>query len=358
MKRIYRFLTDSRAAVLPFAGIGLFMLLTVIGLVYDLGHLYVVKQELQNAADAGATAGAQFMFGAPSGTQPYLKTSCELAQRTAMDTVKLNRSDGKSLDIPPADAQVGVWDKDATGKYVFTETPCSNSINAVHVITRRTQAVNGPVPTLFARVLGRDFTEVTANATAIMGWVKKLEKGRGFPLAVDKRLVPPPGESMPATLSSSNKDNGCWHTFNLTGGAATVRDLVAGTDNQGNPVQSPTTEVGQDINLINGWQGTVLQEMQHQFQKTYNNQWTVILPVIDASMVDNNLNNTNDPNYVQEMQVLGYVAFDVKSIDASGNPKSVTGQILGGYVAPGEEFDTITPGGQSSLRGGIPKMVY
>ena len=42
------------------------MLLTLVAVVIDLGRLYVIKAELQNAADAGASAGAQALFLDPN----------------------------------------------------------------------------------------------------------------------------------------------------------------------------------------------------------------------------------------------------------------------------------------------------
>jgi hypothetical protein len=259
----------------------------------------------------------------------------------------LNKSDNVLLTIPTADAQVGVWAKDAAGKYVFTETTCSNNVNAIHVITRRTQAVNGPVPTLFARVLGREFTEVTANATALLGWVSKLRKGIGFPIAVDKKFVPAPGSMLPCTFSSTSKDNGCWHSFNIPNASASViKKIIDGT----NP--APGCAIGDPIDLNNGWDTTNVQEIKRieQDHVRANDPWIVILPVIDVAALGG--------NYNQATPVIGFVAFRVDHVDASGNPKSISGYTLGGYVAPVADEISVTPGSNTSLRSSTPKMVY
>ena len=57
----------QRGAVAIVFGLSIVVLLAMGGLVIDLGHLYIVKTELQNAADAAALAGAKDLNQAPDG---------------------------------------------------------------------------------------------------------------------------------------------------------------------------------------------------------------------------------------------------------------------------------------------------
>ena len=57
----------QRGAVAIVFGLSIAVLLAMGGLVIDLGHLYIVKTELQNAADAAALAGAKDLNQAPDG---------------------------------------------------------------------------------------------------------------------------------------------------------------------------------------------------------------------------------------------------------------------------------------------------
>ena len=78
-------------------------LLGLLALVVDVGHLMIVRNELQNAADAAALAGANCLprASAPSGTDcsSSLRASLNwtMAGIKASNTVGLNRSDGVPL---------------------------------------------------------------------------------------------------------------------------------------------------------------------------------------------------------------------------------------------------------------------
>ncbi len=58
MKKLRVYLDQSGSVGLIFA-MSLIVILGLAALVIDLGHAYVVKRELQNAAEAGALAGAR-----------------------------------------------------------------------------------------------------------------------------------------------------------------------------------------------------------------------------------------------------------------------------------------------------------
>ena len=51
---------DGSAVI--FVAVTLLLLLAFAALAIDMGHMYVVRTELQNAADAGALAGAQVLY--------------------------------------------------------------------------------------------------------------------------------------------------------------------------------------------------------------------------------------------------------------------------------------------------------
>jgi hypothetical protein len=339
MARFPGFWLDQRGVSVPFAAVSVVMLITLVGLVYDLGHLYVVKQELQNAADAGANAGAEAIYMTSSVTNPVPGTTlCDVAQSVALATVKLNKSDGKALDIPAADVQIGLWEYTG-GKWAFTPAPCSNSINAIRVITRRTEAVNGAVPTLFARFLGKDFTDVSAQAIAMLGWVKKLKPGCGFPIALGDKFVPPPGGRLAVRFAPDQTDTGAWHTFTDPSASANdLKKLVSGE------APSPGVSVGDLIYLNNGWDTSVLHEMRRQLS-AHDGHWLVILPVINA-----------DQSFNQTLPVLGFCAFEVTQIGPPGN-KFVEGYALGGYVAPVSDEISPVRDEDNSMRSSLPKLV-
>lgn len=341
------FRRDTRGGVAVFVAVAIFLLLTVVGLVIDLGHLYVVKQELQNAADAGASAGAMSLYWLGTGTEPADAKdllSCEYAHLKATEVVNQNRSDGDQLVIPVADVEVGLWQfSSALGKWEFQSLSCdpanAYNINAVRVTTRRTNAVNGPVNLIFARLLGIDSVELTGQATAMLGWVRNLRPGSGFPIAVGDIYVPPVGERMWVTFSPDHSDTGGWHSFlHPAASASYIQDLITG-DKASDPIKC-----GDFIEMQNGVADSTIHEMQKEFYLTHEGDWTVILPVVPGA-------NT----YNQQQEVLGFVAFEVIEVDKK--EKSVSGWIRGGYVCPGGDTGSPGGGGNLALRASLPKLV-
>ncbi len=355
--RLKSFPRDTRVASAFFVAISIFLLLTVVGLVIDLGHLYVVKQELQNAADAGASAGAMSLYWLGSGTDPQDAQnllSCEYAHLKAVEVVNQNRSDGNQLVIPVGDVEVGVWQfNEAKGAWEFAPLSCdpanAYTINAVRVTTRRTQEVNGPVNLIFARLLGIPSVDLTGRATAMLGWVRQLRPGAGFPIAVGDNYVPPVGQRMWVTFSPDYSDTGGWHAFKLNScSASTTESLINGTwkDNPNIDPNDLAIKVGDYITMQNGVADSVLKTLRREFLNVHHGQWTVILPVIPGS-------NT----YNQTQEVLGFVAFEIVDVDPSGKSKSVSGWIRGGYIAPGTDTGSPSGGSNLSLRASFPKLV-
>jgi hypothetical protein len=415
-RKISTFLKDKKGIAVPITAICIVMLLTIVAVVIDLGRLYVIKAELQNAADAGASAGAQALLINPdnptargffrfparyasttstgaivpaswqtfsshrmtvsdgvitpevfednplSGTrvanQPSIilaalppmpieqdpLTSCDYARAAARHTVEANKAEGLFLSINDADIDLGVWKQDSTtNEWVFTATSCTSSTNAVKVVTRRDDTVNGPVNLIFSQILGINSTELSAQSIAMLGWVKGIPAGKGtFPLALGESNVPLPGEEIEVTFYSNNTDKGCWHTFSDTSTSANdLKKLVNGT------TISPAIKCDDYINVTNGVDTSVIGEVEEVFEAvqngvaTHDGEWTVILPVISS-----------ESNYVGAKKVKGFCAFRIT--DVKGPPdKTITGYSIGGYIVPDAE-----PGGPDyGLKAGIAKLV-
>jgi hypothetical protein len=414
-RKILTFLRDQKGIAVPITAICIVMLLTVVAVVIDLGRLYVIKAELQNAADAGASAGAQallinpdnpsaqglFRFPAqyastsstgaivPASWQPFSSprmtvsdgvitlevfgdnplsgtrvanqpsiilaalppmpveqtlTSCDYARAAARHTVEANKTEGDNLSINDADIDLGVWKQDSTtNEWVFTTTSCTSSTNAVKVVTRRDDTVNGPVNLIFSQILGINSTELSAQSIAMLGWVKGIPAGKGtFPLAIGDAYMPPPGEELLVTFNSNNTQTGCWHTFDDPSTSANdLKNLVNGT------TITPAIKCDDYINVTNGVVASVIQEVEEVFEAvqngvaTHDGEWTVILPVISS-----------ESNYVGAKKVKGFCAFRITEVN--GPPaKTIRGTVIGGYIVPDAE-----PGGPNyGLKAGIAKLV-
>lgn len=134
-----------------FSVVLLVVLLGFTALTVDIGHIYNVRAELQNAADAAAMAGVQML------------PDENLAEKTAQNYANMNHTKHGAV-VGDADVQLGNWDWDG-----LTFTAGGTPTNAVHVYTHRSQKNGNPVSLFFAPVFGKSSTEVSASATASLG---------------------------------------------------------------------------------------------------------------------------------------------------------------------------------------------
>jgi hypothetical protein len=336
--KIVKFLRGTRGASIPFIAIVLTLLLVLAGVVIDLGHLYVVKQELKTAAEAGALAGALALFDIQ--VSPHVQ--CAGARAAAIATVQLNGSDHQALGVLNEDVRIGFWEY-VGGVWQFREesASCPDEINAVQVTTRRSAAVNGPVTLFFAKFLGMETVEVTAKATAMRGWATSLPPGFAFPLAIGQTYVPENyGDRIPVTFSPDWGDSGGWHCFEET--SADANQLKAYVNGE---KPTPPMELGDWITCLNGVaQSVIINAMIGELQKHAASglPWIVYLPVIDATKMN------------QTREVLGFCAFEIQNVDKS--TKAVSGDSLGVYLAPGETTSP-TPPADNNLRDIHAKLV-
>ncbi|MDR3409618.1 MAG: Tad domain-containing protein [Formivibrio sp.] len=91
----------QRGVVAIIVGLSIFILVGMLALVLDLGHLYIAKTELQNAADAAALSGAKELDGTFSGIG---KAQTRAIQAAGDNTYDLNAS---SVVITSANLWVG-----------------------------------------------------------------------------------------------------------------------------------------------------------------------------------------------------------------------------------------------------------
>ena len=93
----------ERGSVSVIVTISLLVLVGVAALVIDIGHLAVTKNELQNAADAGALAGARCLY-IDDGTA--INEACN---QTAIDAATANQCDNLPVEVSAGDVERGHW---------------------------------------------------------------------------------------------------------------------------------------------------------------------------------------------------------------------------------------------------------
>jgi hypothetical protein len=331
----------EEGAVLALTALMLVVLTLCMVLAIDLGHLYLVKCELQRAEDAGALAGAGGLFPpAPGVSNPLPATpDCARALTVCQNTVAANQADGAALQVLSADVSFGNWD---SGASAFNATGCGDpyQVNAVKVVVRKGDSANGKAPLFFAGLLPEGISSISLSAQAIglSGYPGYLPGGAGaFPLAIDADRVPQgqPGQLVRIYLNPTTTDGGCWQTFfDPSPGASDLQKLVNGT------TPSPALKVGDQINVTEGVADSVMQALQKQFDQRTGDM-VVVVPVIPGG------------SHTGLATVQGFVAFNITLVDAHGTEKRVEGVTVPDYVAPGG-----VPGGPNNgLWAGLPRLV-
>lgn len=175
-----RSLNNSKGTVAVLTAILIAVLISFVALGTDVGYIYTVRSQMQNAVDSAAMAGAAYLY-LSDGNQA--KTQ---ATQAAIDYASKNKA---------ANASVVITAQDIEFSPAAPENP-----TRIKVTARRTRATNNPVPTIFASFLpiGRNSVDVTATASAALKSVKAV--GGLRPWAVRDKWIDNNGDG--------NVDNG------------------------------------------------------------------------------------------------------------------------------------------------------
>jgi hypothetical protein len=183
------------------------MLVGFVALAIDVGHLYVVRNELQNAADAGALAGARHLY------EEDRFAINENANQIGEQAATANIGDNKNVEVifdPAApqegDVQRGHWSFNARtftrwdalipppiwGKSAEELDATVEFVNAVQVFVRRDSL---PITSFFAGIFGYSGFKASRKAVAYLG----ASSGWFFsdfdmPIAICAQSLVPPDE--------------------------------------------------------------------------------------------------------------------------------------------------------------------
>jgi hypothetical protein len=279
----------------------IFLLLGFGALTIDIGHLCVVHGELRNAADAGALAGARFLYN-DDGTLVN-----EGANQITYDAATANRSENANVEVNAGEVQRGHWSFGLGGLgrgfypnsstepvdlwNVSTEDLDANInfINAVRVVTRR-QSIS--IPSIFARIFGYEDFQASAESVAYSGFAGTLTPyDVDQPIGICSESILINGEysctigrMINSGQDEESSETGGWTSFGqddaCTGGtnAQEVRSFVCGS---GNP---DSMKLGEFMATSGGdIQSAFSKLIQCWIDITGKTQpWNVTLPVIDC----------------------------------------------------------------------------
>ncbi|UCF85083.1 MAG: hypothetical protein JSV50_05475 [Desulfobacteraceae bacterium] len=194
---------EKGATIILFA-IFLGMFIGFAALAIDVGHLYLVKNELQNAADAGALAGALSLYmddgqsvNPGANQHAYDAAVAHISENTPVEvnwTAGTNSGDvqrghwsftTQTFTPDGSLSPVDLWD--ISGSQLDTYNPIAPFINAVRVRARRSTT---PVASFFARIFGHESFLMAAEAVAYIGFAGSLQPHDvDQPIAICKQSI-------------------------------------------------------------------------------------------------------------------------------------------------------------------------
>ncbi|KVT54102.1 pilus assembly protein TadG-related protein [Burkholderia ubonensis] len=321
----------------------LVVLLGFAALAVDVSRAFVVRNELQNAADAAALAGA----GALNGTLTINSSSTTWTTADAAATVAANaviaRNSANGAALSTAQVQTGYWN--VTGSPAGLQStaikPGQYDRPAVMVSVSLSKGNNGgPMSLVFAPMLGVKTLPVSATAVAVISSPGTANTGSLFPMVITQCLLndpnywntatgqpvidPKTGKPIELQIGSSyhydSCDSGQWTSFNLDANdVPTIDSLIQ----NGNPTPM---NVGDNTWIEPGTKTSIYNHMTDYI----NLPAQVLLPVVSVITT-----HATQP-------ILGFVAFQIdQSVGGSG--KYVQGHFLGGLKAQGTTGGS-TPG--------------
>jgi Flp pilus assembly protein TadG len=329
---LQKFFRDERGAVAAVSAVYLIVAIGALALAIDLGHMYLVKAELQRAADSAALGGALRLMTPSTGVVPGVTAAspdCARAVTAAQTLGTRNPTDNQTTSSANIAIQVGNWNGST-----FTETGCANpyQVNAIQAVASRT------VNVFFGAIITGSTTQnLSAQALALVGPVGGLPPGyKCLPIALDSDKVPSSGQKLVLHLNPTPGDDGAWHTFFWQNPAASLlRDIIDGT------VDTPPLKEGDQIKVKEGVSDSDLKELG-QVLKDKGGTWDVVLPVIPAS------------EHTGWATVEGFVSVRMTKVDSQGKDKCVEFETLNNKLAP-----ATLPGGSTyyGLSTGSPRLV-
>jgi Flp pilus assembly protein TadG len=303
-------------------GVAVLMVAALVGLcgfvalAVDVGHMVVVKAELQRAADAGVLSGAAALSPTIGSSLTPLWYNGQIAAANTVNDL-YNKADNQQSNIATTDVIAGYWllqpqDQNQT----FPQNIPSADympVPAIKVTLSRT------INYIFASIINAQ-TQQTISATAIA--VMPISyKTTPFAMAVEECIVIYPDDTHSIQLSPQEfgwKDHGQWYTTDGSNDVPTIRKNV------------PVT-AGQQIYIAPGAMTTLYGQI--------NPPQTIIVPVVSST----------DQKTWQTIR--GYAAFQITAVDS----KSISGHFLNKFYSP----DVIPDTGGGTYYGvsGTPRLV-
>jgi len=242
---------SQRGVVAIITALSLVALVGFVGLALDLGHLYVNKTELQNAADACALAASRELTCDPSaGTCSASYLDNAVAAGTAVAARNSHDFQDTAISIAPGDVRFYT----ALAPNAAYQPSGSADVNSRFVMCI---ARAEDIPPWFMQVLGQGPKDVSAYAVATL---RNAQTSCAIPIGLCKRPAAPVsspldglqvGQWVTSKLTESATGSFDWIDFspNDGGGASELAEILKGSGQCALPPAGTGTRVGQQGNI-------------------------------------------------------------------------------------------------------------
>lgn len=148
----------ERGSILATSALGMLSLLLAVGLGVDISHLYLAKNELQNAADASALAGASGLDFSPAG----------ITRATNRAVAEMNKYefDNDEVTFPRDNIRFAANLSDFDSGTGMSEVQASSTANAPNIRFVRVVTPQSPVNIAFVSMVTGNSLDLSANAVA------------------------------------------------------------------------------------------------------------------------------------------------------------------------------------------------
>lgn len=156
---------NERGAIIAIMAIAIFVILGFAALAVDISYISVCQKELQAIADSASLSGVvELINGDTSGAINQVVTTANMTDKYQILPFK---------QVNSSSVEVGIFDEDTR-----SFTPTTDNPNSLRLTLRRQASAGTGIPTFFARALGIDQVDITAQAVATTG-------RRDFVLVID-----------------------------------------------------------------------------------------------------------------------------------------------------------------------------
>lgn len=326
-KKKLTLILDESGASAVIVAIVLFVLCGAMGLAYDIGHMVMVKGQLQRTADAAALAGAMGLVpyqnpGTPDQT-PYWAQGQQQAHEIINKAA--NQADSQIFTITDGTVLYGYWLLNPPPGYVQLPLPTVRPTNSAYLPEPAIDVTLSRNVTVYLAPLVGVSNPQTVSARAIVILPEAYTTDKIPPIAIDSKTYFNPDMTINSSQKiikiQSQKDISSWFNLDGTNDVPTTR------------IDTPINDRKDMIYLQPGSKATLTNFM--------NQGDTIVLPVVDDQYFGK---STAAP-------ILTWCAFYITQLNAN----SMEGYFVNKYFDP----NVIPTAGTGIIAavGGTPKLV-